>query len=118
MEVMNMIATGAYLRALREAQGLSQGRLAELVRVTVNTIWRVEAGQQEPKTTLIVNLLAALSGRAEDLALLLNDPNATAADAYAVAERSLRHAATHATPEQRQAVAARLRAMADDLDNP
>lgn len=113
-----MIATGAYLRALREAQGLSQARVAELVRVTVNTIWRIEAGQQEPKTTLIVNLLAVLKGRAEDLAKLINDASADDAAAQRAAQASLRLTAEQATPEERRAVAERLRAMAAELDTP
>lgn len=60
-----MKAVGAYLRALRESQGLSQGKLAEMVGVAGNTIWRIEAGKQEPRADALAAILTAVHGRIE-----------------------------------------------------
>lgn len=80
-----MLAVGAYLRALRSQQGLSQGKLAELVGVAGNTIWRIEAGDQEPRAGQLAALLTALHGRIEDIQNLITDNAATAADGEALA---------------------------------
>jgi transcriptional regulator with XRE-family HTH domain len=89
MEGMNMLAVGAYLRALRSHQGLSQGKLAELVGVAGNTIWRIEAGEQEPRAGQLAALLTALHGRIEDIQRLITDSAATAADGEELAGRIL-----------------------------
>ena len=84
-----MQAAGAYLRALRTHQGLSQGKLAELVGVSGNTIWRIEAGDQEPRAGQLAALLTTLRGRIEDIQELISSTTATAADGEALAERML-----------------------------
>lgn len=111
-----MIAAGAYLKTLREAQGFTQEGLGEAVGVTGNTIYRIEAGKQEPLTAQIVNLLATLKGHAEDMAKLINDSNATRDDGQQKAVERLRAYAETAPPAERKAIAARLRRMADDLE--
>ena len=87
-----MEAAGAYLRALRTHQGLSQGKLAELVGVSGNTIWRIEAGDQEPRASQLAALLTTLRGRIEDIQELISSTTATAADGEALAERMLTQA--------------------------
>lgn len=109
------VVTGAYLRALRVGRGFTQAEIAEAVNTTVNTIWRIEAGQQEPKAVLIVRLLASLGGRAEDLANLMANPNADELEAQKAAAESIRAAALQATPEERRVLAERLRQLADDI---
>ncbi len=89
---MKMQAAGAYFRALREYQQLTQSRLAELVGVTGNTIWRIEAGAQEPRGELATALLTVLRGRIEDLQALISDVNATADDGRARARGLLSQA--------------------------
>jgi transcriptional regulator with XRE-family HTH domain len=119
-----MDAVAGYLRGLREGQNVSQVQLAaevgrRLARVVQSTtIWRIETGKNRPGSDMLLAILDFLGGSAQDLGRLASDPNATDGAGYQAALDYLRHAATHATPEQRQAVAARLRAMADDLDNP
>lgn len=80
-----MRAVGAYLRALRAQQGISQGRLTELVGVAGNTIWRIEAGDQEPRAGQFAAILTALHGRIEDIQRLITDTAATPADGEALA---------------------------------
>ena len=95
-----MQAAGAYLRALRTHQGLSQGKLAELVGVSGNTIWRIEAGDQEPRAGQLAALLTTLRGRIEDIQELISSATATAADGEALASQVL-------TQAERDAVFAR-----------
>lgn len=95
-----MQAAGAYLRALRTHQGLSQGKLTELVGVSGNTIWRIEAGDQEPRAGQLAALLTTLRGRIEDIQELISSATATAADGEALASQVL-------TQAERDAVFAR-----------
>lgn len=83
---MGMIAAGAYLRALRDKKGVSQGKLGELIGVAGNTIWRIEKGKQEPQGAQMVALLAALDGRLDDMQRLLSDATATADDGERLAQ--------------------------------
>jgi transcriptional regulator with XRE-family HTH domain len=121
---MNMNAVAGYLKGLREGQGLSQIQVAAEVgrrlsrAVQPTTIWRIESGRNTPGSDMLIAILDYLGGSVKDLGRLATDPAASGADGYQTALDYLKAAATHATPEQRQAVAARLRAMADDLDNP
>lgn len=84
-----MKATGAYLRVLRTRQHLSQGKLAEMVGVTGNTIWRIEVGDQEPKAAQLAALLTTLHGRIEDVQKLITDKTATTRDAERLADEAL-----------------------------
>jgi transcriptional regulator with XRE-family HTH domain len=75
-----MQAAGVYIRILRKQRQLSQSRLAEIVGVTGNTIWRIEAGKQEPGAGVLGELLTTLEGRIEDVQELLSNPAATVSD--------------------------------------
>lgn len=112
-----MIAAGAYLKTLRKAQGMTQEGLAAAIGTTGNTIYRIEAGRQEPLMEQIVNLLATLKGHAEDMAKLINNDKATREDGHTTARDRLQVIASQATPEQRKVIADRLRRMADDLES-
>ena len=48
------------LRPLREARGLTQYRLAKMSGVPQSTIWRIEAGEQDPGGSIAVALSDAL----------------------------------------------------------
>lgn len=84
-----MRAVGAYLRALRENQGLSQGKLAEMVGVAGNTIWRIEAGKQEPRADALAAILTAVHGRIEHIQELISSDVATLIDGERLAQERL-----------------------------
>lgn len=84
-----MLAVGAYLRSLRAQQGLSQDGLATIVGVAGNTIWKIEAGKQEPRAGLLAAILTAVRGRIEDVHQLITDSGATEATGEALAGRVL-----------------------------
>lgn len=116
-----MQAVGVYLRALRARQKLTQGKLAELVGVTGNTIWRIEAGEQEPKIALLAAILTTLRGRIEDIQQLVNDKEATPHEAEQLADQALViHDQTAAllklanTDEKRRALLLRIAELTDD----
>lgn len=55
----------AYLRALRDAQGLTQEGLAEMIGTIGNTISKIELGKQVSQRILI-KLLGVLHGTVDD----------------------------------------------------
>lgn len=59
---------GAYIRALRQHMRpkVSQKRLADIVGAAGNTIYRIEAGMQEPQEYL-ASILTAIGGRIKDV---------------------------------------------------
>jgi len=66
-----------FLRAHREAAGLSQRALAERVGVSRQAIVAIEAGRQSPQTTLALHLARELKCRVEDLFALPPAPDLT-----------------------------------------
>lgn len=111
-----MVAAGSYLKALRESQKLTQLDIATAIGSTVNTVWRVEDGRQEPKAANLVNWLAFLHGRAEDLAALINDASATVEDGQKKAHAWFIEYSAQATDQERRAAAEKLRKLADDVE--
>ena len=57
---MNQYVTGAMIRRLREARGITQQQLAERMRVSDKAVSRWETGRGYPDITLIEPLAAAL----------------------------------------------------------
>ena len=55
-----MSNSGATLRALRVARGWDQADLAMRSKVSLRTIWGIEAGRVSPRATTRRKLLAAL----------------------------------------------------------
>lgn len=86
--VMGLEAFGAYIRTLRTKRGLTQGKLGSLIGVAGNTVYRIEAGRQEPETTQLASLLTTLGGRIKDVQRLLSGA-ATAADVEQLADEAL-----------------------------
>ncbi len=117
MICMNLVAAGAYLQTLRKAQGLSQEGLGDRIGVTGNTIYRIEAGRQAPMMEQIINLLATLKGRAEDMAHLMRNAQATENDGRTLAHERLQALAAQASNEELQTVINRLRELADQIES-
>lgn len=116
--IMELGALGVYVKALRERRGMSQEQLANAVEVTTNTIWRVEAGRQEPRTSLLSALLAVLRGRARDVQELLK-AGATAERARALADEAITESAILAaadTDPKRRALLQRIAELSEDPD--
>lgn len=103
---MNGVA--AYLRVLREDRGLSREKLAELVGVAGNTIWRIEDGRQEPGGAILLNLIATLRGNYEDVRRLLSDNDADAKVGEHLAQQYLKEAQAIATDPRTAQIVQRL----------
>lgn len=117
-----MEAVAGYLRGLREGQDITQTEVAAVVgkrlkrNVQTTTIWRIETGQNVPKSDMLIAILSVIGGSVKDLADLQALEKDSDEEGYAQAAVWLKTAAAHATPEQRQAVAGQLRVLADALD--
>lgn len=74
LTIMGNEALGAYIRVLRQntQPKMTQKKLAELIGTTNNTIYRIEAGIQEPQEFLAA-LLTTLGGRIADIYRLRSD---------------------------------------------
>lgn len=113
---MSLDAFGAYVKALRTYHKMSQGRLAELVNVAGNTIYRIEAGRQEPQTEQLAALLVVLGGRIKDVRELLQ-VGATEAKANELAQEALTERSLLAmanTDPKRAALLKRIAELSDD----
>jgi DNA-binding XRE family transcriptional regulator len=108
---------GAYIRALRQHMRpkVTQKRLADIVGAASNTIYRIEAGMQEPQEYL-ASILTAIGGRIKDVSKLQSteasvDLAMRLAD-EAVTERQLLDWAN--TDEKRRRLLHRIREMSSD----
>lgn len=113
---MGLDAFGTYVKALRAQHKMSQGRLADLVGVAGNTIYRIEAGRQEPQTEQLAALLTILGGRIKDVRELLRT-GATKAKAKELAQEALTEQSLLAlanTDPKRAALLRRIAALSDD----
>lgn len=112
-----MEAVGAYIRTLRLQQKLTQTKLAELVGVSNNTIWRIEAGQQEPGGSQLAAILTIIRGRIDHVYELLSNTFATKADGEKKAKQQLTAESVLAladTDPKRIALLKRIMILADD----
>lgn len=113
---MGLDAFGAYVRALRTQHKMSQGKLADLVGVAGNTIWRIEAGRQAPQTEQLAALFTILGGRIKDVRELLRT-GTTKAKAKELAQEALTEQSLLAmanTDPQRAALLRRIVELSDD----
>lgn len=78
-----------YLRTLREARGLSQADVARAAKVESKQVYRWERGESEPPASGLAAFVALVAGRAEDVQVLISDPQATIERAQALARRAL-----------------------------
>jgi transcriptional regulator with XRE-family HTH domain len=74
------IAVGAYLRALREASGLTIAQIAISIPLDDVQIWRIERWDSDPSSSTLFKLVQILRGDPADVALLINNPQATKDD--------------------------------------
>jgi transcriptional regulator with XRE-family HTH domain len=81
-----LVAVGAYLRSLREAAGISVAEIADKVGIDTSQIWRIEKGKSDPRSSFLFRFIKAVDGSTEDVARLINNAKATAADGEALAK--------------------------------
>lgn len=114
---MGNAALGLYIRVLRQhlRPRVTQKQLAELVGTTGNTIYRIEAGTQEPQEFLAA-ILTVLGGRIKDVDRLRKEDADTR-----LAERLAQQAITErllldwaSTDDRRMKLLLRIREMSDD----
>lgn len=82
---MAMSAAGAYVQELRKRHGLTQASVAELVSVQERQVQRWEKGEQVPKSTELMRLVAAVKGSIVHVERLMMDDRATPDDGRALA---------------------------------
>lgn len=82
-------AVGEYLRTLREASGLTVAEVAARVGIDASQIWRIERGKSDPRASILFRFVAVVNGSVEDVALLINNPRATAEDGERLARLRL-----------------------------
>jgi transcriptional regulator with XRE-family HTH domain len=75
---MTVQAAGSYLRVLREARGISRDAIAEAAATSVSQILRIERGQQETRSSVLLMFVQMVGGSTEELAALLLDAKADA----------------------------------------
>lgn len=110
-----MIATGAYLRSLRDKQGLTQEAVASDMGISSRTLSRWENGETEPPATALAALVRLLNGSVADALALLLDTSATVEDGERkTQEHQITEAAHHMTDDELQEAIAILEALRTD----
>lgn len=66
-----MSGVGAYIRTLREKQGITRSWVAEQVRTSETSLYRIEMGKQAPATALLIGIVKAIKGSFDDVEVLL-----------------------------------------------
>ena len=112
---MSLIAAGLYLRVLRERKGMTLADVASATRTSESQISRIEKGEQEPRSSLMLRIVRAVGGSMAHLETLLLNDSATAEDGKRYAEAWLQRIyeaaaeeAAAATDEEIEAEIARL----------
>jgi transcriptional regulator with XRE-family HTH domain len=90
MHSMSTVAVGAYIRTLREARRLTRDAVAELVNTSVSQLVRIEAGEQDTRSTLLARIIAAVGGSASHVQKLIVDGNATEEDGKRLAHTAIK----------------------------
>lgn len=84
-------AVGAYLKTLREHQGLSQNSVGEKLKLSGKQVYNWEKGASVPSGDAMVRLIAILGGSIQHLSQLF-DEKATVEDGVLLAKRWLSEA--------------------------
>jgi transcriptional regulator with XRE-family HTH domain len=58
---------GAFVKTRREAKGWSQQNLADFLSIGRDVVKRIEAGNSDPRASVVLRLLPVLDASAEDL---------------------------------------------------
>lgn len=83
---MSLEAAGAYLRTLREHQGLSRVQVADAAGTSESQLVRIEGGKQDPRGSLWFAIASVLQGSTEQLSELLTTRTLKADDGRRIAE--------------------------------
>lgn len=86
---MNLLAVMAYLRHLRETQGMTQADVGRAANVDSKQVHRWERGESEPMGGALLAYLSHVNADPADVHRLSAAPDATAADGVLAAERRL-----------------------------
>lgn len=87
-----MIAAGAYLRTLREGRRLSRADVASQAGTNEMQIIRIEKGEIDTRSSLLMKLVRAVQGNPEHIAQLLTTDEATVEDGQILAQGLLTRA--------------------------
>jgi len=79
-------AVGAYLRFLREAAGMTVAEIAANINIDASQIRRIERGKSDPKSRTLFRFTELVGGDVHDIALLINNPDATSSDGTTLAK--------------------------------
>lgn len=82
-------AVGAYLKYLREAQGLKATEVAERIGTNQAQVWRIDNWQSDTRSSLLFRYILAVNGDANDVAMLINNRDATQEDGIMLAKLRL-----------------------------
>jgi len=58
---------GKYIRALREAEGVSREKLARRADIATHTLWRIEFDLSQPQLDTLIKIAAALQVSVDEL---------------------------------------------------
>lgn len=83
------LAVGAYLRYLREKQGLQIVETADKLNTNQTQVWRIEHWKSDTRSSLLFKLIRAVGGDANDVEMLINNPDATVEDGETLAKLRL-----------------------------
>lgn len=125
---MSLTAAGAYLQLMRERRGLSRADVASAAGTNEAQVIRIEKGEIDTRGSLLLRMVQAVRGRAEDVLKLVTDVGATAEDGRRIAEEALRPSdptaeeqellarLKHLTPAHRRALMLYLQAIVEETD--
>ena len=71
--MIDIKALGQAIRQHREAKCISVAQLADKVGVTTRYMYQIEAWEREPRTELVIWIIAALDMEMEDILELTNE---------------------------------------------
>lgn len=83
------IAVGAYLRYLREAQSIQVQDVADKIGTNQSQVWRIEHWKSDTRSSLLFKFIKSVGGDANDVFLLMNNPDASVSDGETLAKLRL-----------------------------
>ena len=86
---MGVLAATAYLKALREARGLSQDDVARAIGASMRQVGAWERAESDPASSSLAAYIRYISASAEHVVSLLGNPDATREDGSRLARQWL-----------------------------
>ena len=77
---MSLVAVGAYLKTLRDARGLTLADVASLSQTSETQVIRIESGKIDTRGSLLMRIIHAVEGSADDILRLSLVTEATDGD--------------------------------------